>query len=266
MNIAVLLKQVPDTDARIKPTADGSGIETDGIKYIINPYDEFALEAALQMKDAKIAKDVTVITLGDKGTEKQIKDALARGATASVRVDDADFAGSDSLGIARALAAAVSKSGATLVLAGKQAIDGDSSQVPAMVAELLGWAQISVVNELSLEGDNVTAARVMGGGSVDVVSAKLPAVVTCEKGLNNPRFASMKGIMMAKRAIKKLSVWSAEDLGLDASQVGSAGALVEESGFSSPPARPSGRILDAGSPEATVAELVKLLREEAKVI
>ena len=264
MNIAVLLKQVPDTDARIKPTADGSGIETDGIKYITNPYDEFALEAALQFKDAKIAKDVTIVTLGGSGAEKQIKDALARGATAAVRVDDPALAGSDSLGIARALAAAVTKSGATLVLAGKQAIDGDSSQVPAMVAELLGCAQISVVNELSLEGDTITAARVMGGGSVDVITATLPAVVTCEKGLNNPRFASMKGIMMAKR--KKIAVWGLADLGLDPSQVGAAGSLVDEDGFSSPPARPGGRILDAGSPEATVAELVKLLREEAKVI
>ena len=264
MNIAVCLKQVPDTDARIKPTADGSGIETDGIKYITNPYDELALEAALQLKDANIASTVVVLTLGDAGSEKQIKDALARGADSAVRVDDPALAGSDALGIARALAAAANKAGASLILCGKQAIDGDSSQVPAMIAELLGCAQISVVDELRVEGSTVTAARIMGGGSVDVVTATLPAVVTCEKGLNEPRFASMKGIMMAKK--KTIEVWGLGDLGLDASQVGAAGALVEESGFSAPPARPSGRILNAGSSEATVAELVKLLREEAKVI
>ena len=264
MNIAVCLKQVPDTDARIKPMADGSGIETDGIKYITNPYDELALEAALQLKDAKIASSVVVLTLGGAATEKQIKDALARGADSAVRVDDPGLAGSDALGIARALAAAAQKAEASLILCGKQAIDGDSSQVPAMMAEFMGCAQISVVNELSVEGNTVTAARVMGGGSVDVVTAEMPAVVTCEKGLNEPRFASMKGIMMAKR--KKILVWGLADLGLDASQVGAAGALVEESAFGAPPARPSGRILDAGSPEATVAELVKLLREEAKVI
>jgi len=264
VNIAVCVKQVPDTDARIKPTADGSGIDTDGIKYITNPYDEIALEAALQLKDAKIASSVIVMTVGAVSTEKQIKDALARGADSAVRIDGPGLAGSDSMGVARALAAAAQKSDARLVLCGKQAIDGDRSQVPAMVAEFLGCGLISVVNELSVEGDTVTAARVMGGGSVDVVTTGLPAVVTCEKGLNNPRFASMKGIMMAKR--KKIAVWGIEDLGLDAAQVGSSGALVEETGYAAPPSRPSGRVLDAGSPEATVAELVKLLREEAKVI
>jgi len=264
VKIGVCLKQVPATDTRIKINGDGSGIETGDVKWEINTYDEFALEAGLQLKDAKMAKNVVIFTFGGKSCEKSIRDGLARGATGAVRLDDAAFAGSDALGVARALAAALQKEGVDLVLCGKQAVDDDNSQVPAMIAELMGCAQISFISDLEVAGDTVTAHRAMGGGDSHVVRAALPVVLTCDKGLNTPRFASLKGIMMAKR--KKIAVYGAADLGLDAGSVGAAGAVVETSAYTLPPARPAGRIIEGDSPEAKVAELVRLLREEAKVI
>jgi len=267
VKIGVCLKQVPDSETRVKINADGSGIVTDDIKWIINPYDEFALEASLQLKEQGKADGVVLLTMGGKAAEPRIKDGIARGikvGVEAVRLDDDAFAGSDALGTARILAAAAQKAGCDLVLCGKQAIDDDNAQVPAMIAEFMGCAQVTVVDKIDVEGGTVTANRVMGGGSVDTVQAALPAVVTCEKGLNTPRFASLPGIMKAKRA--KIAVWGVADLGLDASQVGSAGALVETGTYTQPPARPEGRIIDGGSPEEKVATLVRLLRDEAKVI
>lgn len=267
MKIGVCLKQVPDSETRVKINADGTGIVTDDIKWIINPYDEFALEAALQLKEQGKADEIVILCMGAKASEARIKDGIARGikvGVEAVRLDDDAFAGSDSLGTARILAAAAKKAEVDLLLCGKQAIDNDNAQVPAMVAELLGCAQITVSDKIDVEGGSVTANRIMGGGSVDTVHASLPAVVTCEKGLNTPRFASLPGIMKAKRA--KIAVWGAGDLGLDASQVGSAGAVVEIGTYSPPPARPDGRIIDGASPEEKVQKLVQLLRDEAKVI
>ncbi len=267
MKIGVCLKQVPASDSRIQINADASGIVTDDIKWEINAYDEYALEAGIQLKEANKADELLIISLGGQDAEARIKDGIARGVKAkpeAVRLDDAAFAGSDSLGKARIIAAAVKKSGVDLLLCGKQAIDNDNAQVPAMVAELLGWAQITMVDKLELEGDSVTANRVMGGGAVDTVTATLPAVVTCEKGLNTPRFASLPGIMKAKRA--KIPVWGAADLELDASTVGAAGSLVDEGGYSLPTARPAGVIIDGATPEEKVQKLVSALRNDAKVV
>jgi len=264
VKIGVCLKQVPATDTRIKINADGTGIVTDEVKWEVNPYDEFALEAALQLKEAGKASEVVILTVGGPDSEQRIKDGLARGADSAVRLDDPAFAGSDSLGIAKVLAAGAQKAEVGLILCGKQAIDGDSSQVPAMVAEFLDWAQITDISNLELEGDRLTAHRASGAGNKDVIQAALPVVLSCDKGLNTPRFASLRGIMMAKR--KKIEVWSAADLGVDTSQVGGGAAKLVEQGMSLPPARPSGRMIEGGSVGEKVNELVRLLREEAKVL
>lgn len=264
MKVGVLLKQVPASDTRIKINGSGTGIETGDVKWEINPYDEFALEAALQLKDAGTATGVVVISLGGADANARITDALARGATEAVRLDDAAFAGSDGLGKARILAAAAQKAGVGLLLAGKQAIDTDAAQVPAMVAELLGWPQVSVVSKLTVAGGELTAERNAGGGNIEVVACKLPAVVTADKGLNTPRFSSLKGIMAAKKI--QTQVWDAAALGLSAGQVGAAGALVVEDALTLPPPRTAGRIIDGPTPEAKAKELVRLLREEAKVV
>ena len=263
MNIGVCLKQVPASDSRIKIAGPDSGVDASDLKMEINPYDEFALEEALKLKDAKVAKKVVVFTVGGADAEGRIRDALARGADAAVRLDDPAFEGSDSLGIARILAAAAKAEGVGLLLAGKQAIDDDNSQVPAMIAEILGWPQVTVVDNLEVSGDSFKAWRQSGGGVRDVVAGSLPAVISADKGMNTPRYAKLRGIMMAKR--KKIPVKGAADLGLDAGSVGAAGAKVKLSGWGEPPARPPGRTLSGDVP-SMVKELVTLLRDEAKVL
>ena len=263
MKIGVLLKQVPSTDTQVKIAGPSAGIVTTDVKWTINPYDEYAVEEALRLKEAGKATEVVLLTVGNKDVEQRIRDALAMGADRAVRLDDAAFAGSDSLGVARILAAAAKAEGVELILAGKQAVDGDNGQVPMMVAELLGWAHVGVVSKLELDGGALKAWRASGGGAMDVVAAGLPAVITADKGLNEPRYASLKGIMMAKK--KNVEVKGAAALGLDAGAVGAAAALVVEDGWSLPPERPSGRILQ-GDNATRVKELVRALRDEAKVI
>lgn len=258
MKIGVCLKQVPATDTRIRVNADGTGILTDDVKWEINPYDEYALEEAVKLKEAGKATEVIVFTLGDASSEARIRDALARDADRAVRIDDPALAGADALGKARALAAAIAAEGCELVLCGRQAVDTDQGAVPAMTAELLGWRQASFVEKLTIDGGAFTAQRAAGGGAREVVSGALPAVVTCDKGLNTPRFSSLKGIMAAKKkaiAVKKLA-----DLGVSLD-----GNVVSERNMGLPPARPAGRILE-GDAQTVVRELVRLLREEAKVI
>ncbi|GDX80752.1 electron transfer flavoprotein subunit beta [Deltaproteobacteria bacterium] len=263
MKIGVCLKQVPATDTRIRVNADATAILTDDVKFEINPYDEYALEEALQLKAAGKATEVITFTLGGADADPRIRDGLARGADRAVRIDDPALAGSDALGVARALAAALKAEGVGLVLAGRQAVDGDGSAVPAMIAELLGCAQVSWVDKLTIEGESFTAQRAAGGGVREVVTGSLPAVVTTDKGLNTPRYATLPGIMKAKAkpiAVKKLA-----DLALDASSVGAGAALVSFSNMGQPAARPAGRILK-GDSASVVAELVSLLHNEAKVI
>lgn len=263
MKIGVCLKQVPDTDTRVKVNASATGIATDDVKWVMGPYDEFALEEALRLKKAGKATEVVVITIGAVGAEVMIRDGLARGADRAVRLDDTAFAGSDALGKARILAAAVTGEGIGLVLCGRQAIDSDQGAVPSMVAELLGWHQVSWIDQLTIEGEAFRAQRAAGGGAREVVTGRLPAVITCDKGLNQPGYATLPGIMAAKR--KPIVVKDAAALGLDPTTVGTAAALVAETAMSLPPARPAGRIL-SGEPAQVAAELVRLLREEAKVI
>ena len=263
MKIGVCLKQVPATDTRIRINGEATAILTDDVKFEMNPYDEYALEEGLRIKQAGKATEVITFTLGGADSDARIRDGLARGADRAVRIDDPGLAGSDALGVARALAAALKAEGCELVLAGRQAIDGDSSAVPAMIAEFLGAAQVSWVDKLTIEGASFTAQRAAGGGVREVVTGNLPAVVTCDKGLNEPRYATLPGIMKAKAkpiAVKNLAV-----LGVDPGSVGSGAAKVTFSAMGPPPARPAGRIL-TGDAASAVAELVSLLHNEAKVI
>jgi len=263
VKIGVCLKQVPASDSRIKIAGPDAGVDTADLKMEINPYDEFALEEALKLKDAKVAKKVVVFSVGGKNAEQRMRDALARGADIAVRLDDDAFSGSDSLGIARILAAAAKAEGVGMLLAGKQAIDDDNSQVPAMVAEILGWPQVTVIDKLEVSGDSFKAWRQSGGGARDVVAGTLPAVFSADKGMNTPRYAKLRGIMMAKR--KKIAVKGAADLGVDPLTVGAAGAAVTLSNWGGPKARLAGRKLEGDVP-TMVKNLVKLLRDEAKVL
>lgn len=264
MNIGVCLKVVPASDTAIKVAGPDTGIDNGAVNsWVINPYDEFALEEAVLLKESNKASNVTVFTIGDKKIEKQMREALAKGADAAVRLEDGAFEGSDSLGIARILAAAAKAEGVDLLFFGKQAIDGDNAQVPAMVAELMGWPQVLVVDKLEVDGGSLKAWRDAGSGSKEVVESPIPAVISTDKGLNEPRYSNLRAIMMAKR--KKIAVKGAGDLGLEAGQVGASGAHVKLSNWGMPPARPAGRMLD-GEPSQQVKELVSLLRNEAKVL
>ena len=263
MKVGVCLKQVPATDTRIQVNPQGTGILTDDVKWEINPYDEYALEEGLRLKQAGKATEVVIFTLGEVASEARIRDGLARGADRAVRLDDVAFAGSDALGKARILAAALAGEGIGLALCGRQAIDGDQGAVPSMVAEVLGWHQASCVDKLVIDGEGFTANRAAGGGAREVVTGRLPAVVTCDKGLNEPRYATLPGIMAAKR--KPIVVKDAAALGIDPTTVGAGASLVVESSMGLPAARTAGRIL-TGEPAQVAAELVRLLREEAKVI
>lgn len=268
MRIAVLIKQVPATETKIVVNSDGTGIDTSDVTWIISPYDEHALEAGISLKESGKADEVVVITLGGQNTDKQLRDALARGkpgpkgADRAVWLDDEAFSGSDPLGVARALAAIIKREEIGLVLAGKHAIDDDNCQVPAMLAEVLGWPEVASILALEVENDQFTVHRPGPGGSVEVVTGTLPAVLTADKALNTPRYSSLPGIMKAKK--KPLDKVSAADLNLDSS-VGSGAARVSVSNLGYPAERPDGRVLE-GEPAEVVAELVRLLRQEAKVL
>jgi electron transfer flavoprotein beta subunit len=260
VNIGVCIKVVPDTDTRVKIADDGDGINETGIKWIVSPYDAFAVEEGVQTKE-KNSGEVVLFSVGPKKWQSNLRSGgLAVGADRAVMVDDPAMAGSDALGIAKALAAAVKGEGTELLFCGKQAMDQDNVQVPAMVAELLGWAHVSFVSDFSVEGTTFTATRNVGGGVQEVVSGELPVVITADRGLNAPRYAKLPAIMKAKR--KKIAMMTLADLGLSSDDVAAAAVIAS---YSLPPARPAGRKIE-GDAATAVKELVRLLREEAKVI
>ncbi len=260
MKIGVLLKQVPDTETKIRVAGDG--IEEGDVKWIINPYDEYAVEEALRLKASLGDGEVLIFSLGKARTLDAARTALAMGGDRAVILDDDSFDGSDAYGTAKALAAAIEKEDCGIVFTGRQAIDLDQSSVPQAVAAFLEWPHASLITSFEHGGDAAIVKRPVGGGSVEVVEVALPAVLTCNKGLNDPRYASLPGIMKAKR--KPVTRYTADDLDVG-DDVGGDNAKVVLSDFQLPPGRTAGRILE-GEIGDQVKELVKLLREEAKVL
>jgi electron transfer flavoprotein beta subunit len=264
VNCIVCLKQVPDTETQIKIAQDGMSVVTDNIKWVMNPYDEYAVEEALRIRE-KFGGEVTVVGVGPKRVTESIRTALAMGADKGILVDDPSAAGSDSLGIARILAAVIKDLDYNIILCGKQGVDDDYGVVGSNLAELLGIPQISVVVKLDVSEDGATiqAHREVEGGTM-VIEAPLPALITAQKGLNEPRYASLPGIMKAKK--KPLDVKTIADLGLDAAQVGEGGAKIKVLQLSPPAEREAGKMVDGETPDEKAANLAKLLHEEAKVI
>lgn len=261
MKIGVLLKQVPDTETRIKINSDEDGIEEGDVKWIVNPYDEFAVEQALKVKEA-VGGEVVIFSLGEERILDAARTALAMGADRAVLLDDEDFGGSDTLGTSKALAAAAKEEGIEILFAGKQAIDDDAVQVPQMVGTILDWPVATAITSFEQDGDSVTVKREVGGGETEVIKVALPAVFTADKGLNSPRYASLPGIMKAKS--KPVARFSPDDLGVE-DDVGEDNAKVIAEDYHLPPPRPAGRMLQ-GELADQVKELVRLLREEAKVL
>ncbi len=262
MKTIVLIKQVPDTETKVKVNPGETDINREGINLVLNPYDEFAAEEAIKIKEAK-GGEVVVCTLGEKKAEEAIRTALAMGADRAIRLDGEAFAGSDNYATAKALAKAIEKEGDyDLILCGKQAVDDDSAQVGTLVAEMLGIPSASLVINCEVGDGSVTITREIEGGNQELEIA-MPCLLTAQKGLNEPRYPSLPGIMKAKR--KKLDVLSAGDLGLGADEAGAAGSKTAIKELSMPPERKAGQVFE-GEPEEIVPKVAQLLREEAKVI
>lgn len=259
MNLFVLLKQVPDTETKIRLKGDGSGIEKNDIKWIISPYDEFAIEEALKIKEAAKAGSVTVLTVGPDRAAEALRTAVAMGADNAIHIKT-DTDELDSYLVARALGEALKKEKPDLILAGKQAIDDDQGAIPAYVAELLDLPGASVVVKIEMANDrkSLRAHREVEGGTKHILELPVPCVISVNKGINTPRYASLPGIMKAKK--KEIKAYSLADLGL-----ANEAPRTKQFGYELPPERKAGKKL-SGDAAAQVKELVRLLREEAKVI
>lgn len=264
MNIIVCIKQVPDTETQIKIAPDGKSIVTDDIKWVMNPYDEFGVEEALRLKE-KFGGEVTVVSLGPKRVTESIRTALAMGADKGVHVSDEALEGSDGLAVAKALAAAIKELDFDLVFTGQRGVDDDMGVVGAALAEFLDIPQLSLIVkvEAAEDGKSVVVNRPVEGGTL-VIESSLPALITAQKGLNEPRYASLPGIMKAKK--KPLAEKSLADLGLDASQFGEGARKVKILELTPPPERAAGKIIEGETPQEKAAELAKLLHDEAKAI
>jgi electron transfer flavoprotein beta subunit len=249
MKIAVCVSNVPDTATRIKIGSDGKAIDPAGVTFVINPYDEYAIEEALKTKEKLGEGEVVIVTLGGDSSKETIRKSLAMGADSAVLLKDDNHR--DSIGIAKALAEEIKALGAELVFMGKQSVDYDNSIVGQMTAELLGYSCVSVAVTFDLNDNQIIAEREIEGGR-EVVQTSLPAVITCQKGLNEPRYASLKGIMAAKKKT------------IEEKPASEVEATTEVLNMYLPPPKQAGRII--GTDVSAVPELVKLLKEEAKVI
>jgi electron transfer flavoprotein beta subunit len=259
MKILVMVKQVPDTATQIKIGSDPKSIDTAGITWIVSPYDEFALEEALRIKEKRSQGEVVVVSLGPDRVKETLRSCLAMGADRAIHLLDPAWAAADTLSCAQALAAAIKQEAPELVLCGRQAIDDDMGAVGAQVAELLGWPCASWIMEEAVDpsGKAVRVGRQVEGG-LEVFDLPLPALVSAQKGLNEPRYPTLKGIMGAKK--KEIKDVKAADLGL-----APAAASLSILKLEALPPRPPGRILP-GEPAEAVQALVRALREDAKAI
>ncbi|MGE0440660.1 MAG: electron transfer flavoprotein beta subunit/FixA family protein [Gemmatimonadales bacterium] len=247
MKIAVCLKRVPDTTAKIAIGGDGKSIDENGVKFVPNPYDEYALEAAIALKEKAGAGETVVVSLGGDSAQETIRTALAMGIDRGILLKGAGSP--DPLEVARVLATELK--GFDLVLFGKLAVDDYNHAVGVMVAELLELPCVSAVSSLAVADGAVQAEREIEGG-VEVVECRLPAVVTTDKGVNTPRLPSLKGIMAAKKKP------------LEAKDAAIGAGAVTITGLALPPERQAGKIVGEGAD--AVPALVQLLRTEAKVI
>ncbi len=249
MNTIVCIKRVPDTETRIRIGGDGTSIDSNGVKFVLSPYDEIAVEAALRLKESTGSGEVKVVTLGDDSSQETLRTALAMGADSAVLLQG--VVTQDGLATAKALAAELGEAEAPLILLGVKAADDDQQQVGPMLATLLGRPCATGVSRFNVEGDRVRCFREVEGGTEEV-ELPLPAVLTITKGEYEPRYASLKGIMAAKR--KPLEARPAAEI---------ESRLSIET-LELPPERAGGRIVGEG-PDA-VPELVRILREEANVL
>ena len=251
MNILVLIKQVPDTEAKINVA--GGKISEAGIKWTISPYDEIALEEAIRIKE-KSGGTVTALSVGDDSVQNALRSAYAMGADNGIHVKVDGYQMLDSFGIAKAIIAATEGQDFKVILAGRQGSDSDNGQVPVIYATLKNCGVISYAKKIELQADKAVVECEAEGGEA-VYESSYPVVITANAGLNEPRYPSLKGIMSSKKKpidTKPISI--------------AAETKIEVIAFEPPPARPAGRIIDGADAAAKAKALVKALREEIKVI
>lgn len=248
MKIVVCINHVPDTETKVKIGSDGKTLDTAGVNFILNPYDEFAIEAALRLKEQH-GGETYALTLGPESHRETLRKALAIGIEKAILLKDASPR--DSFSVARALTEELKTLAPDCVLFGKQSIDYYNEQLPGLVAELLGWPSVSVVVKLDVNAGKVNCVREIEGGH-EVVETKLPVVITAQKGLNEPRYPSLKGIMAAKSKPIEERIPAP------------FASVVETLEMKKPPAKQAGRIV--GTDASAVPELVRLLHEDAKII
>lgn len=264
MKILVIAKQVPDSTTVIKFAASGRDIERAGVKLVVNPFDEFAIELAVRLREARSdVETITVLTVGPASAAEALRTCLAIGADDAIHLQDAAFESLDELQTAALIAAVVRERGYDLIVRGKQEIDLDSGQIGPALAELLNLPHVGAVTkfELAADGKSAVANRRVEGAE-EVVSLQLPALVTADKGLCEARYPSLPNLMKAKK--KPMTTLAAADVPGFADVVGGLGGATLER-LEPPPQRPPGKILK-GEPEQVAAELVGLLRTEAKAI
>jgi electron transfer flavoprotein beta subunit len=261
LKIAVAIKQVPDTEAKIAIAPDGRSIDPSNVTFVVNPYDEYALEQAIRIREAEGAGEVIAVSVGAARASQALRTCLAVGADRAVHIKDDGADALDVLTTARALAAAMKEIAPDLILTGKYAVGTDNQATAVMMAEFLGIPHVSVVTRLDLRDGKLIAEREIEG-AIEVHEATTPCVITAQKGLNEPRYASLKGIMAAKK--KSIDEKSLADLGITGD---AAAPAVTWEKLELPPAKAAGRIIDAqNDPLAAARELVRSLREDARVI
>jgi len=261
MRIVVSIKQVPETtEVRIDQAANR--VDTGGLTRIINPYDTYALEEAIRIKEASGAT-VAVVTCGPEKADESLREALAMGADEAFLLSDPAFEGSDPVATAHIVARGIAKCGPyDLVIAGRQAMDGSLGQVGPSLAEELGVPMVSFVRKIEELRDGYIRVQRMTDDGYDVLEGPLPMLITVVKEINEPRLASLKGLMKAKRVT--IPVWNASDIGVDPAKIGPAGSPTRISGVAPPPPRSGGEMLE-GTPEEQVEKLVARLKA-AKVL
>lgn len=257
MKVVVPVKQVAVLDDEFELLDDGSGVDPDGIESELNEWDTFSLEAALQLRDAAGEGEVVAITVGDEDAEEGLLAALAKGADRGVRIWDEQLEGADPLAVARVLAGAVARESADLVLCGVQSSDAVNSATGIALAGFLELAHVAVVKGIEVDGSQLTVQRELEGGLVELVRISLPALLTIQTGINEPRYATLRAIKQARE--KPMDVCSPADVGVDAAQVAASGGARRRR--LATPDRGAGAEMIDGSAADVAARIATLVRE-----
>jgi len=255
MNIIVLMKQVPDTEAPVEIAESGNCLDTEDLKWAINPYDEFALEEALLIKENRDDATVTVITVGPNRVSEAIRVAYAMGADTAIHINDEyeddAFGAVDAYTTAKIIARVLEETPHDLIITGNRGVDDDNYQVPAFVAKMRNIPMISMVTSQKIKGNEILCEQAIDGGTA-VVKAALPVLITANKGLNEPRYPAFRAIMMAKK--KKVDERELGDIGFDPGTLGNAGAKVKIRSLEFPPQRAEGKRIEGATPAEKAGE------------